>query len=285
MKLSMNSSYFVNKTLPEKMRLDDSVKRAADFGFEVLDCSLSDLRFLYTDNDWQSVIKAAKQTADEHGISFRYSHGPFYYPAEDDVKGWEEFDIWVHNSIDAAAILEAEVMVMHPFSLAAPNYSFSNSLKKACESLRPYKEHCDRVGVTLCVENMVKRAMVHMRRFGEVPEDIIAVAEKLDCGICWDTGHANCSGLDAYDSIMQVAPRLKVVHINDNLGLDDNHIPPMLGNINWDAVVQALKDSNYNGDFNMELGTVRSCNAASVCDAFTHYIIETGKYLIGRVAG
>ena len=43
------------------------------------------------------------------------------------------------------------------------------------------------------------------------------------------------------------------VHLHDNDKTDDLHLLPFDGTIDWDNVIQKLKDCNYNGPITLEL--------------------------------
>jgi sugar phosphate isomerase/epimerase len=47
---------------------------------------------------------------------------------------------------------------------------------------------------------------------------------------------------------------LMALHIHDNHGERDEHLLPGRGNIAWQEVMQALRETNYSGVFMYELG-------------------------------
>ncbi|MFH1420741.1 MAG: sugar phosphate isomerase/epimerase family protein [Candidatus Aenigmatarchaeota archaeon] len=63
--------------------------------------------------------------------------------------------------------------------------------------------------------------------------------------------HGSVDGLDAF--LQKIGDKLVHVHAHDNFGTDDLHLPIGAGNINWETVVQALKNNNYNDTITIEL--------------------------------
>ena len=59
--------------------------------------------------------------------------------------------------------------------------------------------------------------------------------------------------LNQADSLRQIGTRLKALHINDNRGMQDDHVLPYLGHIEWAPVLKALKEIGYSGDFTYEI--------------------------------
>ena len=106
----------------------------------------------------------------------------------------------------------------------------------------------------------------------ELWELIEAVGSKA-LGICFDSSHANCLGLDIPEAIRECGDRLWVTHISDNDGTADQHRMPFCGNIDWIGVIGALKEVGYAGLFNLEIGGER-CRPLEVQDAKLHYLKE-----------
>ena len=79
-----------------------------------------------------------------------------------------------------------------------------------------------------------------------------AVARRMDTlptdtyGFVLDTGHANLMGdLDVIADLL--GDRLMTLHLNDNHGLNDEHLPPGQGTVDWTSVRQLLQRVRYDG--------------------------------------
>ena len=81
-------------------------------------------------------------------------------------------------------------------------------------------------------------------------------------GFCWDSGHEQCYN-HSQDLIKKYGDRLLCTHINDNLGirdhegkitwLDDLHLLPFDGIIDWTDAAKRLRKCGYQGALTMEL--------------------------------
>jgi len=73
---------------------------------------------------------------------------------------------------------------------------------------------------------------------------------------CWDTAHGNIAASSRkagqYQNILDIGDKLKGLHISDNFGDAHHHSWPFAGIINFDQIMQALVDVNYDGYFNFE---------------------------------
>lgn len=51
----------------------------------------------------------------------------------------------------------------------------------------------------------------------------------------------------------KLGDRLRVLHIQDNFGVLDNHVVPGRGVIDWPAFMKVFRESGYQGTFNFEV--------------------------------
>ena len=110
--------------------------------------------------------------------------------------------------------------------------------------------------------------------------------------ICLDTGHTNKAYSiggrdgervpDVIETIHLFRSDIKVLHLNDNNGFTDQHLPPMLkmeGGVKWNEVYAALDDVGYKGIYNFELSLV---NFGAGMEDFVRFL---GTYLRRSVEG
>ena len=77
----------------------------------------------------------------------------------------------------------------------------------------------------------------------QIQELTYAITELGDpdrLGICLDTGHAFITGAAPYALVDELKDYLQIVHLSDNLGDFDAHLPPYEGNIDWELFMAAL---------------------------------------------
>jgi sugar phosphate isomerase/epimerase len=71
---------------------------------------------------------------------------------------------------------------------------------------------------------------------------------------CVDVGHAEIQGLNtsAAQMIRTLGHHVQALHLHDTDRVNDNHMPPFSMDIDFHAIVRALKDVNYQGLFTLE---------------------------------
>lgn len=246
---------------------------AADFGMGMLDL-LGD--------SWRGDVERAIADSNEVGIKFEVCHLPFIGGGGiKDEEFYKQFDMKMHNAIDAAVLLGASYAVLHPNAPTVPLKSFDKTQQydTVMKHLSPYAEHAAKVGLNIVVENM--RVIPGMRlshRYCQTPEELCELADALGIGVCWDFGHANISGLKQSEALAYVGKRLKVIHVNDNGGIDDDHVAPFMGNVDWRDAMHGLALAEFDGLFNYEIATGRL--PASVRESFAAYLIDSANELM-----
>ena len=279
MKLCVSSG--ISATLPDRTPLpfEESVKLAAQAGFEEFDLGLSTRLLLQ--EDWEKRLHEMQEMIDRAGMQIRYVHTPYDYPRSREAEDWERFELASMRCIEKVPELGADCAAIHPRSFMKPEYDPDEEYQEAVRFLTPYCEAAHRYGVVLGIEIMRgagASAPAKIRRFGTDTEVLIRLADELDEGICWDTGHANISLQQQYKSILKIGKRLKMVHINDNFAEDDVHLAPFLGKIDWTQTMKGLREIGYCGSMNLEV----KCNALppELRESYAAYMAASGRYLI-----
>ena len=158
----------------------------------------------------------------------------------------------LERACESAAILGCEHVVLHPGPEREgrpPEEEFLRRMQHAVESLNRVAARCCSLGVTLLLENMLSHLM-----FGHVRDMMYLLGGISSCevGTCLDTGHAFLAReMDVV--IQKLSGHLKMVHVNDNHGDWDAHLPPGHGAINWPWVIGELRRWNFQGTLVLEL--------------------------------
>ena len=117
-------------------------------------------------------------------------------------------------------------------------------------------------GVTMCIENLffyIREEKRWAACFGSTGEELRDVIDTLNemhgphFAACVDTGHAVVAKQDPAEMLKILGDRVKVLHIQDNLGVKDEHLIPTEGKIDWKRVATALGEIGYTGTFNFEV--------------------------------
>ena len=69
---------------------------------------------------------------------------------------------------------------------------------------------------------------------------------------CLDIGHCLLTGHDPVNSIRVLGDRLGCLHVHDVDGVNDNHSCPMTLSVNFPAMMEALWEVGYKGEFTLE---------------------------------
>src|SRR5437763_1393763 len=116
----------------------------------------------------------------------------------------------------------------------------------AFSSLEHLILHARHAGVTLCVENT-------LREMGS-PDYLRAFVDETRLGgvrFNFDIGHAHLAEFPEEPSLEKsFAPMKKLissVHLHDNHGEKDEHLPPYEGSIHWPDAIKLLKSAPQNG--------------------------------------
>ena len=153
---------------------------------------------------------------------------------------------------------------------------------RVMDNLGPYAEHAAKVGLNIVVENMrLEPGIRQTHRYGQDADELVEVADALGIGICWDFGHANISGVKQSEGLSYVGKRLKVVHINDNAAVDDEHLAPFMGNVDWRDAMHGLALTGFDGVMNFELGATKLPAVAR--KAYAQYVIDVAGELMSYV--
>lgn len=246
----------------KKYGLDEGALRMAKDGYEYIDLSFSDCDsefYTSTEDDFFMLAGRYRAALKKQGISVWQIHGPWRFPPNDgDDDSRAELFGKMTKALGIARFFGAKYMAVHPlmpFGEHSPDrpdevYEINKRFFSALASV------AGRLGVTVCLENMpfVEFPLSGSDKILELLRDINSPYLKL----CFDTGHANMLG-EPIDGAVRDAgvEMLKIVHIHDNMGDRDSHLPPYDGNIDWGRAIEALYDIGFDGVISLECSPVR----------------------------
>ncbi len=151
----------------------------------------------------------------------------------------------VRASIRFASELEVKYVVLHPgWTTATERFMRGRSWGLNIRSLRWLQKYAGDYGVECLLENVPNPTpylLVTVDDFrlfdGEMTPPLNYVL---------DIGHAHLQG-EVYDFIDEFGPKIKHVHVSDNEGVNDQHLPIGEGNIDWEDAMGYLKKSGFDG--------------------------------------
>lgn len=156
------------------------------------------------------------------------------------------------RAVEAAASLGVHYFVIHPGPENGDIPSREERLlriENVCSVLERVAARCGEAGIQCVLENKLPHLM-----FGQ-SADLLWILTCLKgnrVGACLDTGHAHLAG-ELYPLVYKMAPYLRLLHVHDNKGHGDDHLPPGDGRIDWTALLKELAGVNFTGAFILEL--------------------------------
>lgn len=252
------------KTSTEIQSIVDVVgeERALEYiakaGFDAWDFSMFNMHDSYTifdslfkkkyalvTNDYLKFARRLKQIGLDNGIVCNQSHAPF-------PSFGKKIRPYLQRAIECTAEAGGNICIIHPDNDKSPEEN-----AELFNELLPFAKD---YGVKIATENMWNWDKAkNQASFAACsnPESFNAHLDAVNDEFlvaCLDIGHAEMKGLDtsSVEMIHKLGNRLQALHIHDNDMWHDSHQIPFSMNINFDEIVKALKDINYNGYFTLE---------------------------------
>ena len=251
---------------------EKAVELIGEAGFDAWDFSMFDMcrydweRKIYppsdsplAGSDYLAFARKLKQIGLDNGIVCNQSHAPFpsLYPY---IKPF------LQRAIECTAEAGGKICIIHPNN----NKSAQENAEMFFDLLPFAKEH----GVKIATENMWnwdkekdESCFAACATADSFVKHIDAVNDEFFVA-CLDLGHAEMrgSGDGAVNMIKALGNRLQALHIHDNDKWHDEHQIPFSCQIDFEAIVKALKEINYSGWFTLEAD--RYLNAYSAENMF-----------------
>lgn len=241
------SSYFF---ISERLGVEHPVMARA-FGFDAVELWGMPPHLDCADPDYSR--RKIRMFLDE-GIAVPAIHGPFYETLADVKKNhWlsiasreekhraKAVDM-LKRAADLAEDIDNCVIVTHFGAFGDDD----RGMESALSSLISLEDHAAGTGVRFAFENV----NTAFSRSGNVKKILDDFAFR-HLGICLDSGHANLDD-DPADAVANAGDRLIHLHLSDNEGHEDDHLPPGGGIIPWEEFTKALIKAKFNGTITIE---------------------------------
>ncbi|MBO4837370.1 MAG: sugar phosphate isomerase/epimerase [Clostridia bacterium] len=143
------------------------------------------------------------------------------------------------SALRFTAELGANQMVLHPGFAYSPCFSKATARKRAQEAGCRLAEEAKKLGVRLAWENVGYNG-ASIYTYEEYKHSL----DNMDDSISYliDIGHAHVNGWNVPQLIRDLKGRLAGLHIHDNNGKGDQHLPIACGNQNWDELAAAMRE-------------------------------------------
>lgn len=140
--------------------------------------------------------------------------------------------------------LEVKFVTVHA-NWASGMFSDEESIAFQSESLRKLVKIAKKYNITVVYEPI------------DTPHDTVENIEEIlksapGLYLHIDIGHSNVYGRKPVELIRRFSKRIRRIHLHDNNGKEDLHLPMGCGNINWEELIKVLK-KNYDGTITLEI--------------------------------
>ncbi len=294
MKISTQTEHFA-KVFGE----EEAIRQLAQVGYDAYDFSMFDIDSddcLINRRDYEKQANRLRRIAEESNIVCNQSHAPFpSYLLNNGKYNARIFPLLV-RAMEITSLLGGKTVVIHP--AVFPDHQIGkNSLCmetniELYNSLLPYARDCD---VKIAVENMFnwyQGDATASPATCSTAQEFNAYLDALDeldpdyFVACLDIGHSemeNTGGESAAEMIRALGhDRLKALHIHDNDLVHDLHTLPFTRKINWDEVMTALKEIQYDGDFTFEADNFLKSFPDELVVHASRLMLEVGRYLVKK---
>ncbi|MBN1298675.1 MAG: sugar phosphate isomerase/epimerase [Actinobacteria bacterium] len=239
--------------------IDEKVKGGIDFK-EICSTGIKNVELSFPVHANQQVLDGLSS----FGLKVFSAHADFIYMdiSSSDRKIREKSINIIKERIAFLKKAKGSIMVVHPGDFYNTQKEKKSRIGFSVESAYEIALFAQKFGIRIALENMPNSFT------GDLPEDLMDIVSRVrkrlgdehTVGICLDTGHAFLTNTleiflnDCFDEII-------TMHIHDNMGdinrdyryaMDDRHMVPGKGLIDWDRFMSAVKNS-YKGGFVFEV--------------------------------
>ncbi len=147
-----------------------------------------------------------------------------------------------------------------------------NRMVNICEHMCAVAKQYD---MTIALENIFFQCM--LTKNADELKTFKSLIQADNLKFIFDTGHSNIRGLPCGDEIRKLDKDLVHLHLHDNHGCFDEHLPLGEGTIDWEDVAAALADISYQGLYLFELKEPTALNISKCYDLFKKLISRGEK--------
>ena len=279
-----------------KLGLEEGIRVLCDAGYDCLDLSLGmmarDPETPYLGDDYREYAKHVRALANDRGVVFNQAHAPFSFKWEEPGVAENVAKPAIIRSMEIAAIVGAHSIIVHPVHHTEYKGHEQEMHELNIEYYKSYIPYCETYGIRIAVENMWQREVKRKCPSDDVcsrAATLIAMVDELraiapDCfTACLDLGHVGLVGDEAQDVIRALgSDRLGCLHIHDNNYQGDQHLIPGLGQMNWPAITDALREIGYRGEFTYEADAFLKNFTPDVLPMATKFMAGIARHWAGR---
>lgn len=224
----------------------ENMKNLIDLGAKRIELMMDGRPWDTEKTNWDELARELKKLPVEYSV-----HPPAWdINLTSQIKELREAALDLHiKALDFSHKIAATQMVVHPGFLGSKAFDKGEAGQRAREITNELAKMAKPLGLTLAFENVGYNGQ-SIYTFEEYIHALDGVDENVRYLI--DIGHANINGWDIGKLIRVLAPRICGLHIHDNNGKEDQHLPMYEGTVKWDEVFEAMKLVPKEAEFILE---------------------------------
>lgn len=214
---------------------EEWVRVAKELGFDFIEILSEWPHYLTQDN-----LALFRETLDSYGMKATV-HAPF---SDVNIASFNErirkasLEI-IRGTLELSAELDALAVTIHPGHCSPVSVKNRREyLEIHRESLRKIARWSEEYGVKVGVENMPRFPILDAQDCDRLAE----IIEGVEIGVTFDVGHLNTTTRDFDRFIELFGGRIVHIHLHDNSGERDEHLPVGDGTVPWRRVLPKLPD-------------------------------------------
>jgi len=222
------------------------IKAIAGMGFDYIDLTIEAPGAAVESTDW----KAVRQAVEDAGLGLVCHTAP-YLPIHNPSPLVRQAAVdELRRSIDAAAILGASLCTTH--FMGWPGYlSDADGYEYYRQMMTVLIDHARPKGIQIAMENGTDNRH-QLKTFREI------FSRLPELKLLYDVGHGNIDTAKSMtgEYLFALANRLAHVHMSDNDGKGDDHLPfgaAKRGTLNLKKELRGLRSFNYDGTITLEI--------------------------------
>lgn len=252
----MNLAYSSNAYM--KYDMGHAIDSIADLGFGGIEL-MADRPHAWPAETTDQQIDSIRRHLDHRGLTISNINafmmnavGDFWHPSwiEPDEPLRQERLQHTIGALTMAAKLGAPSITTEPGGPLSESMSREHAMDLFCEGLGQVLRHAEDVGVFLLVEPEPDLLIENADQFLELTQRV----DSPMLGLNFDVGHFYCVGDPLPETIARLARFTKHYHVEDIAASRvHEHLIPGRGAVDFDAVIGAIKKTDYDGWLTIEL--------------------------------
>ena len=195
-------------------------------------------------------LPALRRMADGQGVELWSLHLPFMPFDKIDISRpslAEETVGYLSGLIRRGTEVGIDKFIIHPSGEPIKPEERAERMATAKASLAKLAEVARECGAVIAVEDLPRTCLGNTA--AEIAE---LISVHPDLRVCFDTNHLLTE--DAADFVRALGDKIITTHVSDYDFLNERHWLPGEGKLDWQSIVNALREVNYSGPWLYELG-------------------------------